>query len=313
MTQIVASGVSSLAFYATPATGTDLPANQVVDVNAKVRAASNLAQAIRNAMASAQSSHSTSFQPNSAFLTLPAGLSSQTRDELFNDVLEHAYAGSALTLQRWSLAVDKLEAYAARQASSLPPSQGGGAKYYGGVWYLNGEPISFAMLFVASRVNTYDALDNLMASSLNTISANNRLVHRLGEMLKAGRALSGDGMYTFAAREGYYQPGHVWDDAYPRQDALHWSVLQSLASSIIGPTSKIVLGLQGQFSFAYTGEDWKTAMDELSTIMDSKTADNQIAQLRMESVMNSRANLLDGMSSFMKGQQNAGSSVSRNI
>ena len=54
-------------------------------------------------------------------------------------------------------------------------------------------------------------------------------------------------------------------------------------------------------------------MDELSTIMDSKTADNQIAQLRMESVMNSRANLLDGMSSFMKGQQNAGSSVSRNI
>jgi len=311
MTQIVASGVSSLAFYANPATGTDLPANQVVDVKAKVTAASNLAQALRNAMASAQSSHSTSFQPNSAFLTLPVGLSSQTRDELFNDVLEHAYAGSALTLQRWSQAVDKLEAYAARQASSLPPGQGGGAKYYGGVWYLNGEPISFAMLFVASRVNTYDALDNLMSSSLNTISANNRLVHRLGEMLKAGRALAGDSVYNFAAREGYYQAGHTWDDAYPRPDALHWSGLQSLASSIIGPTSKLALGIQNGLSLF--GEDWKTAMDELSTIMDSKTADNQIAQLRMESVMNSRANLLDGMSSFMKGQQNAGSSVSRNI
>jgi hypothetical protein len=250
-------------------------------------------------------------------LTLPGSIATHPqaadswRDEVFNKLLGNAYTGSAMTLQQWSQAVDTLEAYAARQASSLPPGQGGGAKYYGGTWYLNGEPISFAMLFVASRVNTYDALDTLMASSLSTIAANNRLVHRLGEMLKAGRALTQENAFDFAAREGFYQAGHTWDDYYPRPDALHWSTLFNLASSIIGPSSKLALGIQnGNWM---SPEDWKTAMDELSTIMDSKTADNQIAQLRMESVMNSRANLLDGLSSFMKGQQNAGSSVSRNI
>jgi hypothetical protein len=63
----------------------------------------------------------------------------------------------------------------------------------------------------------------------------------------------------------------------------------------------------------FSKDEYTTLIERVQTYFDSKTADNQIAQLRMESVMNSRANLLDGMSSFMKGQQNAGSSVSRNI
>ena len=296
-----------MAFYANPATGTDLPANQVVDVKVKVQAASKLAQAIRSAMASAQLSRSTAFQPNSAFLTLPADLSSQTRGTLFNDVLEHAYAGSALTLQQWSQAVDKLEAYAARQASSLPPSEGGGAKYYGGVWYLNGEAISFAMLFVASRVNAYDALDTLLSGSLNTIAANSNAIHAAPDLLKKMRSFLESNSWTGTDQF----PGDVnLNKAWGEYGGLK---LTGFAAWEKANYSNGLVSLSDNYDGKFSKDEYTTLIERVQTYFDSKTADNQIAQLRMESVMNSRANLLDGMSSFMKGQQNAGSSVSHNI
>jgi hypothetical protein len=37
-----------------------------------------------------------------------------------------------------------------------------------------------------------------------------------------------------------------------------------------------------------------------------------VAQMRTESIFTTRANLLEGMGSFMKGQQNSASTVARN-
>ena len=62
-----------------------------------------------------------------------------------------------------------------------------------------------------------------------------------------------------------------------------------------------------------SGENWKQALEELSAVISSKTADNQIAQQRMESVMNVRTNLLDGLSNLLKGQQNMASGLNRNL
>jgi hypothetical protein len=307
MTTMLVSANASSAFYTNPATGTDLSAIQVTDVQAKVKGASDLAQAIRDALASAHRLSLKEFQPASSLLILPADLTKSLRETLFNGVMESAYNSAPLSLQQWSQAVERLEAFAAQQGSSLPPGKGGGAKYYGGTWYLNGEPISFAMLFVASRVNAYDALDTLLAGSLNTIAANSNAIHVAPDLLKKMRAFLASNSWTGT-------------DQYPGDTSLNtaWGEYGGLKltgfaawekANYSNPQANIDDNVDGKFSKS----QYSDLIDRVQTYFDSKTADNQIAQLRMESVMNSRANLLDGMSSFMKGQQNSGSSVSRNI
>ena len=163
------------------------------------------------------------------------------------------------------------------------------------------------MLFVASRVNAYDALDSLLSGSLNTIGANSNAIHVAPDLLKKMRSFYESNSWTGA-------------DQYPGDTSLNtaWGEYGGLKltgfaawekANYSNPQANLTDNVDGKFSKS----QYSDLIERVQTYFDSKTADNQIAQLRMESVMNSRANLLDGMSSFVKGQQNAGSSVSRNI
>lgn len=296
-----------MAFYPNPATGTDLTVSQVAAVQVKVKGASDLAKAIRDAMAEAHANYEIDMRASSAYLTLPSGMSQATRDVLFNDVLGRGYFSAPMSLDQWSHAVDRLEAYAAQQGSSLPPGEGGGAKYYGGVWYLNGEAISLAMLFVATRVNTYDALDNLLVGSLNTIAANSNAIHVAPELLKKMCAFLASNSWT-----GTNQfPGDTsFNTAWGEYGGLK---LTGFVAWEKANFSDRLANIDDNTDGKWDKNEYINLIDRVQSYFDSKTADNQIAQLRMESVMNSRANLLEGLSSFMKGQQNVGSSVSRNI
>jgi len=299
-------------FASSPVAGTGLAADQQAVVRERADAAVAVAEALRAAISRARGQGVSAFSASDALaFQLPSGIEPALRDEIFNDIIGRPWAADQMTLAQWAQAAERLEESATRGRSSLPPDAGGGVQNFNGQWYVNGEAFSMAELFTANRVNTYNALDELLGNSLNTIAANNRLVNRLTDILKAGRAASGGHPYWLVAQYGYYQDGHTWNDAFPRPDAVHWDTIASLAEAIIGSGSKLAASIRSDQNLG--ADDWKTAMDELSTLIDSKTADNQVAQQRTESVMNLRGNLLDGLTNMLKGQQNMGSSVARNF
>jgi hypothetical protein len=59
-------------------------------------------------------------------------------------------------------------------------------------------------------------------------------------------------------------------------------------------------------------EDFRAMIDEVEQILGAFAADNQVAQLRNETLFNSRSNLLEGLGTFLKGQQNTRSTLARN-
>ena len=59
-------------------------------------------------------------------------------------------------------------------------------------------------------------------------------------------------------------------------------------------------------------EDFRAMIDEVQNIIGAFGSDNQVAQLRNETLFNSRSNLLEGLSAFLKGQQSTRSTLARN-
>ena len=303
-------------FYPTPVAGSNLSEERQADLGAQVVAGRAISAAILQALSQARGAGLGGFRPGDAqALTLPDSVSTAERDQIFNEVIGHPWSGSELTLKVWAVAAERIDQWIGRSQSMLPPGAGGGVQNVRGQWYVNGEAFSIAELFTATRVNTYNALDELLNNSLNTIAANNRLVNRLTEVLQAGRAMAGGWARELIAANAYYESGHLWDDSRLRADAVSWTTVKTLADTILGPGSTLANSISQNWNAGGTlsGEAWKTAMDQLSTLIDSKTADNQVAQQRMESVMSLRTNLLDGLGSMLKGQQNMNSSVSRNF
>lgn len=306
-------------YAAMPLAGTALTSAQQTTLQQRVEASLGVVQAIADAMALARRGGQTGFRAADAqAFQLPAGVTNGQRDAIFNEVIGRPWGGGEMTLAQWARASAQLEQWVAQARSSLPPGAGGGAHNANGQWYVNGQAFSMVELFTATRVNTYLTLDEQLNSSLNTIAANNRLVNSLVRVLKAGRdpaTSMSQNARQLVAQYGYYA-GAVWASA-ARPDAVSWDQVRELALNLIGSNSKLAYSIStnppNAGGLSLGNDDWKTAMDELATIIDSKTADNQVAQQRMESVMTARANLLDGLGSMLKGQQNMNSSVNRNL
>ncbi len=315
-TSIQVNADGARGFYSSALTGTQLNGSQQSVLGADIEAAKAIATAIREALAQARALGVASFEAtDDSVFALPEGVSAAERDKIFHEVIGRAWTGGELKLRDWAAAAQRIDQWVARSMSKLPPEAGGGVQNMGGQWYVNGEAYSMAELFTANRVNTYNALDEMLNNSLNTIAANNRLVNRLTEMLKAGREQTSGWVRELVATYGYYQADHVWDESHVRPDAVSGDALKSLADAFLGSGSVLANSISQDWNAGGTlsGDKWKKAMDQLSSIIDSKTADNQVAQQRMESVMSLRGNLLDGLGSMLKGQQNMNSSVSRNF
>lgn len=303
-------------FFTKAIAGTSLSASEQSTLGADIDAAKALASAIRDAMTQARAAGVNAFQAaDEAAFVMPAGVSTAERDRIFNEVMGRPWTGGEMRLQDWAIAAQRIEEWVGRSLSKLPPAAGGGVQNVAGQWFVNGEAYSMAELFTANRVNIYNTLDEMLNNSLNTIAANNRLVNRLTEMLKAGREQTSGWVRELVAVHGYYQEDHVWDESYVRPDAVSGDTLKALADAFFGTGSVLANSISQDWNAGgiISGDKWKTALDQLSSLIDSKTADNQVAQQRMESVMSLRGNLLDGLGSMLKGQQNMNSSVSRNF
>jgi hypothetical protein len=109
-------------------------------------------------------------------------------------------------------------------------------------------------------------------------------------------------------------PTRLGDSAYaasvPLDHPIAYATLLQYAEKYIGPDSLI---RKLQTNPGLMKEDFRAMIDEVEKIIAAKAQDNQVAQLRNQTLMDSRASLLDGLSGFLKGQQGTRSAVSRNL
>ena len=111
---------------------------------------------------------------------------------------------------------------------------------------------------------------------------------------------------------GYSQAGSPF---VPAERRIYFQQLLAYANKFLGPDSLIAkLNTLGTaFSDGFGKEDFRAMIDEVQKIIDSLASDNQVAAQRNETLFNSRTNVLEGLSSVLKGQQTLRSTVSRNL
>jgi len=377
MSTITIRNVGAYGFNTTPLNGIGLSTAEATSKRTEVDLALALTDALRAAIAQARDAGVQEFKPvDSQYLTLPAGLSTAQRDELFADVMGHAWAGGPVSLNQWSQAVDELEHWAGANASMLPPGAGGGTRNVRGTWYVNGEPWTLSELFTVNRVNTMAEIDRMVSDSLNVIAANNEATKALTGLMEQlfnwyGKMTDKNTMGSnLVERMGKLDPDHqigfdqllAYADKFLGSGSLirkmsltdpavisDWLVgteysdgdmvryygsvsiyeanteLQRNGESYpitragINPTQNNNRALWWQEISASTvkkqrlgKEDFRAMIDEVEQIVGAFAADNQVAQLRNETLFNSRSNLLEGLGTFIKGQQTTRSTLARN-
>ncbi|MFM1855534.1 MAG: hypothetical protein RLZ83_843 [Pseudomonadota bacterium] len=316
------TGASSL--FTTPVNGAALGDAGAQELKDELDQAKALIEALQAALQSARDAGISTFSPRDEQVVLPAGLSPELREELFAKRMDHSYHGSPLTLDQWSQAISRLQAYVGAAQSQLPQSLGGGIVNMNGIWYVNGQAYTLAEVYLVNRVNTYAEMDRLLTQSLNTIAANNQVVKDMtgglkylstqlqawigGGSTRDAWGLMGPALFT-SSESGSGVAPDSWIGTMNK--FITWS------SSTYGSDSQAArlsgrLNYGGLAGVAYNRADALKLRDEIQAYVDSKTSDNQVAQMRTESIFTTRANLLEGMGSFMKGQQNSASTVARN-
>ena len=273
------------------------------------------------------------------------------REYLFSQVIGHAYAGGPMNLAQWSQAAEKLRHWVGESSSKLPPYAGGGTRNVGGVWYVNGQAWGVSELYTLNRVNTLADIDRMTAESLNVIAANNQVAKALTELMEKMFRKYHDNQWELINNPGFQRISKSWVDAVGTLDQeavtiigrnvwtdgseyisaaegaplLEYPVsfdrLLELAEKYIGPNSMIAAMASEPDTLPDPGngnevglnrDDFRAVIDEVETIIGAFSSDNQVAQLRNETLFNTRSNLLEGISAFLKGQQTTRSSLARN-
>jgi hypothetical protein len=325
MSLIAVRNTGATSLFTTPVNGAALSDAGAQDLKDELDQAKVLIEALQAALQSARDAGVSSFSPRDDQVVLPAGLSAELREELFSKRMDHSYHGSPLTLDQWSQTIARLQAYVGAAQSQLPQSLGGGIVNMNGIWYVNGQAFTLAEVYLANRVNTYAEMDRLLTQSLNTIAANNELVHSLTRGLKymsdklqqwVGSAAtpSNNSRSTHAAwwliGDSVYSATNPWKNEWLKFVA--WSKETYGTDGQGDRFSATQANSSSDFQAELSRPDAIKLRDELQAYIDSKTSDNQVAQMRTESIFTTRANLLEGIGAFMKGQQNSASTVARN-
>jgi hypothetical protein len=340
MTTITVRNVGAYGFNTTPLNGVGFSTAEADTKRSDVDQALALADALRAAMQAAREAGLQAFAPAQAVaagvLTLPASLSTANREDFFANIMGRAYAGGPVSLDQWSQAVEELEHWAGATASMLPPGAGGGTRNVRGTWYVNGEPWSLSELFTVNRVNTLSEIDRMVAESLNVIAANNDAAKALTVLMQKlfkkynenkweieTHKKVNSGWVEWAAKyelnEQGYTLGNLGGNSSPyitgnSEYGYTFARLLAQADKHIGPDSLIrkLDGLGTGVTAGLQKEDFRAMIDEVEQILGAFSADNQVAQLRNETLFNSRSNLLEGLGTFLKGQQTTRSTVARN-
>jgi hypothetical protein len=311
--------------YAEPILGSGLDRSGQQALEGSLQEAEDLAQALRDALRDARAGGLGAFAPDDADVwTPPAGLASLKT--WFAEVIGRPYNADAdanpgdslptygaLSLAQWSLACDALEQRIARDRSRLPPGLGGGPQHANGVWYINGQRFTLAEVFLAVRLGNFEATDKYLLDHMKTLVANGELARTVLEVLAD--------MKRLRVERGLEDTADVFDPKADFADfvlaaGIDLNDFRDYGQSLKGDASYIVEAVR--MYRANTGEtiDSETygyLMGEVGALFDSLNADNQAKQQQVQSIQNSRTDMLTGISSFMNAVESQNKTIGRNI
>lgn len=303
-----------------------------------------LAQAIAQAVEAARQAGQGAFAPDDpqGFLSLPAGLQAAypvaaadgaayaLRLKLFEQVIGRPFSAQdardeqpaglpqaqALTLPQWSDAVSALNHFAARSRSKLSPGEGGGPQTVEGVWYLQGERFTLGEVFLAVRMGNLLNLDRQLATGLNAVNTNTVFARDVLSALADMLRIRGD-----KARTGgdpklvTYDPDTDFKDVIEQARDGRTRTMAEY-ETLAGKLNRAVSYIQEAADAQRAGTtipavDYASLINEMRTLFDTLNADNQVQQLRVESLHNARNNVLETLSSAVKGFSTEASAVRR--
>jgi hypothetical protein len=309
----------------------------------EVEAAEALVVAIMDSLARARTDGVAEFSPDDARLTLPdtlqvsqagsaATAADQLRTRLFERVVGHPFRAAderpsqpadlpqagPLSLAQWSDAVSALRRFAAQARSKLSPGEGGGPQMAEGAWYLNGERFTTVELFLAIRMGNFQNLERQIEKGLSSVAVNavfaRDVLSSLSEMLRirGNKAQAGGDAATVE-----YDPTTDFKDVIEKARDGRTRTMEEyeeLAGKLNRTTSYIKEAAAAQRSDgAILAVDYASLINEMRTLFDTLNADNQVQQLRVESIQNARNNVLDSVSYAIKGFNLEASAVRRNL
>lgn len=298
--------------YVLNVTGTGLGSADAAGVTQRIGQEGVLASAIAESIRRARASGLTEFAPADGLLPPPSGMNEDEVEDLFQRVLGLKYQGvlgetagyRALSLSEWSDAAMALQRDSASLSSRLAPGQGGGVHYADGRWYINGQTYTLAESFLALRVSVYGAMDQYLSEQMNRANLNTMAARKVVGLLTDLNA-------TYAANGGSGGSYSVADDLQPLL-AQHDLSLTDVANW----GSKVVAGgnfasVQSTAQDAITSTTFAALITEAKAIFESINAENQVSQVRLDSMVNARDNVISGLNNFMKGYAAQQSALSR--
>jgi hypothetical protein len=302
--------------YAMDGVGLGLNAADVAQVASELDLVRGLQQAIGQAIRNARARGLGSFAPDEGILRLPPGMGSTLRDQLFQEVMGTTYTSLTLeagqrSLEFWSQASDALAQYSAKKASTLPPAQGGGPQYANGHWYVNGEPYTLAELFLAVRMGSFQQMDNYVSQEVGTQSANAAMARKILSLLGAMKSAFSLGNTTNGTYSLDTQYKSLLDQAGLTLDEM--SLLGQKTTLSTSQCASAAASYTASHSATMTGTDYGALVDEVRAVFDASNSSNQVQQLRVESAMNSRTNILEGMTAFLRGQVSEAKALARGL
>jgi hypothetical protein len=214
-------------------------------------------------------------------------------------------------LEFWSQASEALSEYAAKKASTLPPSEGGGPQYANGHWYVNGEPYTLAELFLAVRMGSFQQMDNYASQEVGTQSANAALARKILSLLGAMKSAFSLGNTTNGTYNLETQYKSLLDQAGLTLDEM--SLLGQKTTLSTSQCASAAASYTANPDATMTGTDYGALVDEVRAVFDASNSGSQVQQLRVESAMNARTNILEGMTAFLRGQVSESKALARNL
>jgi hypothetical protein len=315
-------------------TGIGLTGQATSTLRNEIEQARSLAQAIEAAIASARQAVRNHFAPDGAegFLQLPDGLDVAypvasadasaygLRVKLFEQVIGRPFStqdsrvgqpsglpeAGELSLSEWSDAVSALNRFAAQAQSRLSPAEGGGPQTAEGFWFLNGEPYTLSEVFTAVRMGNLLNLERQIATGLDTINTNSLyardVLSALGDMLRIrgnkARQAGNANTATYSATTDFKDVIEKARDGRQRTMAEY----EDLARKLNRPVSYIQEAIDAyNAGTSIIAVDYASLINEMRTLFDTLNADNQVQQVRVESIQNARNNVLESLSAALKG------------
>jgi len=204
------------------------------------------------------------------------------------------------SLDEWRQLIADARTWIAREESKLDPGKGsgadarsvGGVQVHNGKWFVAGQEVTYDDVYFAVRVNQVANIDTNLNDYVGVIQKNNAKVKQANEFLSTLRTYKPTSTSATVSLSDLQKIRNSFSSLYGYDPATRFDLKMTAAG--------------GQSSFDTWIETVKSAVSDLQS-------DNQTAQLKMERLNNQRSEVLEGLTSFTKGQSQTGASISRNV